>query len=176
MTDYRRAWVRGATCFFTVNCAKRKDNSILTDNIDTLRNAFSKVKKDHPFEVNAIVVLPEHLHCIWTLPQNDSDSGTRWGLIKADFSRSIPKTERRSESRKTRGERGIWQRRYWEHLIRDEEDYSRHIDYVHWNPVKHGWVKQVKAWPYSSFYKHVDRGIYPLDWAGEIDDSMGYGE
>ncbi len=108
MTDYRRAWIPGATCFFTVNCAKRKDNSILTDNIDTLRNAFSKVKKDHPFEINAIVVLPEHLHCIWTLPQKDSDSGTRWGLIKADFSRSIPKTKRRSENRKKRDERGIW--------------------------------------------------------------------
>ena len=176
MTEYRRAGIPGVTSFFTVNCVKRKENSILTENIDILREAFSSVKKEHPFEINAIVVLPEHLHCIWTLPQNDSDSGTRWGLIKANFSRHIPKTERRSDSRQKRGERGIWQRRFWEHIIRDEEDYSRHIDYIYWNPVKHGWVKQVRDWPHSSFFKHVDRGIYPLDWAGGIDDSNGYGE
>ena len=116
MTEYRRARIPGVTSFFTVNCVKRKQNRILTDNIDILRKAFSRVKKDHPFEINAIVVLPEHLHCIWTLPQNDSDSGTRWGLIKANFSRHIPKTERRSGSRQKRGERGIWQRRFWEQM------------------------------------------------------------
>ena len=176
MTEYRRARVPGATYFFTVNCAERKGNSILTDNIDTLRNAFRKVKKDHPFEINAIVILPEHLHCIWTLPQDDVDFGSRWGLIKAAFSRAIPKTERRSDSRLKRGERGVWQRRYWEHLIRDEEDYARHTDYIHWNPVKHGWAKQVKDWPYSSFHTHVDQGIYPLDWASDIDESNCYGE
>lgn len=135
MTDYRRAKVLGATYFFTVNCAERKGNSILTDNIDALRSAFQKVKNDHPFKINAIVILPEHLHCIWTLPPDDSDFGTRRGLIKADFSRAIPGTERRSDSRLKRGERGIWQRRYWEHLIRDEEDYARHMDYIYWNPV-----------------------------------------
>ena len=176
MTEYRRARVPGATYFFTVNCAERKGNSILTDNIDTLRNAFRKVKKDHPFEINAIVILPEHLHCIWTLPQDDVDFGSRWGLIKAAFSRAIPKTERRSDSRLKRGERGVWQRRYWEHLIRDEEDYARHTNYIHWNPVKHGWAIQVKDWPYSSFHTHVDQGIYPLDWASDIDESNCYGE
>ena len=163
MTEYRRAKVPGATYFFTVNCAERQGNRILTDNIDSLRNAFRNVKNDHPFTINAIVILPEHLHCIWTLPQDDVDFGYRWGLIKAAFSRAIPKTEHRSDSRLKRGERGIWQRRYWEHLIRDEEDYVRHTDYIHWNPVKHSWVKQVKDWPYSSFHAHVDQGIYPLD-------------
>ena len=176
MTEYRRAKTPGATYFFTVNCAKRKGNSTLTDNISTLRNAFRKVKNDHPFQINAIVILPEHLHCIWTLPQNDSDFGIRWGLIKSAFSHAIPKTEHRSESRRKRGERGIWQRRYWEHLIRGEEDYARHVDYIHWNPVKHGWAKQVKDWPYSSFHAHVAQGIYPLEWTREIDESNGYGE
>ena len=176
MTEYRRSKIPGATYFFTVNCAERKGNSILTDNIDTLRNAFRKVKNDHPFEINAIVILPEHLHCIWSLPKDDTDFGVRWGLIKATFSRSIPKTERRSDSRLKRGERGIWQRRYWEHLIRDDEDYARHVDYIHWNPVKHGWAKQVKDWPYSSFHKHVGRGPYPLDWAYDIGESNSYGE
>ena len=176
MTEYRRARVPGATYFFTVNCAERKGNSILTDNIDILRNAFRKVKNDHPFEINAITILPEHLHCIWTLPHDDTDFGSRWGLIKAAFSRAIPKTERRSDSRLKRGERGVWQQRYWEHLIRDEEDYARHMDYIYWNPVKHGLTKQVKDWPYSSFHKRVDQGVYPLDWACDIDEPNCYGE
>lgn len=176
MTEYRRAWIAGATSFFTVNCARRKGNHILTDNIDTLRNAFHRVKLDHPFEINAIVILPDHLHCIWTLPQNDSDAATRWGLIKANFSRNIPKLESLSKSRLKRGERGIWQRRYWEHIIIDEYDYSRHVDYIHWNPVKHGLVKQVEDWSYSSFHQHVNQGVYPLDWAGNADDSITYGE
>ncbi len=176
MTEYRRARTPGATYFLTVNCAERKGNSILTDNIDTLRNAFRKVKNNHPFEINAIVILPEHLHCIWTLPGGDADFASRWGLIKSNFSRSIANTERRSDSRVKRGARGVWQRRYWEHLIRDEDEYCRHVDYIHWNPVKHGWAERVKDWPYSSFHQHVNLGAYPLHWAGEIDESLGYGE
>ncbi len=176
MTEYRRAKVPGATYFFTVSCTKRKGNSILTDNIDKLRYAFNKVKNDHPFSIDAIVILPDHLHCIWTLPKNDSDFGVRWGLIKSIFSRSVPKVESCSNSRLKRGERGIWQRRFWEHLIRDEEDYSQHVDYIHWNPVKHGWAKQVKDWPYSSFHRHVDQGVYPRDWAYMVDEFRSYGE
>lgn len=167
MTNYRRAKIAGATYFFTVSCAERHGNTLLTDHIDLLRQVVRKVKNEHPFTIDAMVILPEHLHCVWTLPAGDADYKTRWALIKAGFSRQISTGERLSESRIKRGERGIWQRRYWEHLIRDDLDYQRHVDYIHWNPVKHGWVQQVKAWPHSSFHQFVKQGRCPLDWAGE---------
>ena len=166
MVNYRRVVVDGATYFFTVNCAERHGNCILTDNIEWLRQSFRKVKDSHPFHIEAIVILPDHLHCIWTLPPGDADYKTRWALIKAGFSRAIPPGERRSASRVKRGERGIWQRRYWEHLLRDELDFERHVDYIHWNPVKHGRVERVRDWPYSSFHTHVCRGVYSVDWVG----------
>jgi putative transposase len=124
MTEYRRAKTQGATYFFTVNCAERHGNHLLVDSIDLLRQIFRKIKSEHPFETDAMVVLPEHLHCIWTLPPGDADYQTRWALIKAGFSRAIPVGERRSASRIKRGERGIWQRRYWEHLIRNDRDFE----------------------------------------------------
>jgi putative transposase len=176
MTEYRRTWTKGATYFFTVNCAERHANHLLTDNIDLLRQSFRKVKQAHPFKIDAMVVLPEHLHCIWTLPENDADYKTRWGLIKSGFSRLIPSGERRSTSRIKRGERGLWQRRYWEHLIRDELDFEQHVDYIHWNPVKHGWVNLVKDWPHSSFHRFVRNGIYPMDWACKLDVEFEAGE
>ncbi|NOR51740.1 MAG: transposase [Gammaproteobacteria bacterium] len=176
MTDYRRSKLKGATYFFTVNCAERHGNRLLENNIDSLRQVIRKVKQAHPFNIDAMVVLPEHLHCIWTLPQGDADYGVRWGLIKAGFSRLIPPGERRSKSRTKRGERGIWQRRYWEHLIRDERDFAHHVDYIHWNPVKHGWVKRVEDWPYSSFHAYVRRGIYPADWACVSGEKIETGE
>ena len=142
------------------------------DKIDLLREAFTHVKKSHPYKMDAVVILPEHLHCILTLPDGDSDFSTRWGLIKAYFSRQIANNERISESRMKRGERGLWQRRFWEHLIRDETDYQQHIDYIHWNPVKHGWVESVKDWPHSSFHRYVEKGIYPSEWAS-ADDNDG---
>lgn len=176
MTEYRRAKIPGATYFFTVNCAERSGNRLLVDHIDRLRPIFRKVKSEHPFEIDAMVVLPEHLHCIWTLPPGDADYPTRWALIKAGFSRAIPAVERRSMSRIKRGERGIWQRRYWEHLIRDDPDFQRHVDYIHWNPVKHGWVRRVKDWPHSSFHAYVRRGIYPANWACEPKEIIDGGE
>jgi len=176
MTNYRRARTQGATYFFTVNCAERRGNQLLVEHIDLLRQAFRKVKNDHPFLIDAMVVLPDHLHCIWTLPPDDADYKTRWALIKAGFSRAIPAGERRSESRLKRGERGIWQRRFWEHQIRDELDYQRHVDYIHWNPVKHGLVSRVRDWSHSSFHAYVRRGIVPLDWAGEADELVRGGE
>ena len=168
MTEYRRFQHPGATWFFTVNLAERHENRLLTDQVDLLRMAFSHVKSKHPFEINAIVVLPEHLHCMLTLPNGDSDFSVRWTLIKAYFSRRIVKGERVSKSREKRGERGLWQRRFWEHLIRDETDYRQHIDYIHWNPVKHGWVRLVKDWPYSSFHNYVNQGLYPENWGDQI--------
>ena len=176
MTAYRRARISGATWFFTVNLAERKNNRLLVDNIDGLRNVMRKVTAEHPFDIDAIVILPDHIHCIWTLPEGDADYSTRWALIKAGFSRGIGSGEWRSESRRKRDERGIWQRRFWEHLIRDDLDYQRHVDYIHWNPVKHGWVRRVADWEYSSFHAYVEREIYPRDWAYEPDDEIDAGE
>ncbi|MEZ5594062.1 MAG: transposase [Gammaproteobacteria bacterium] len=174
MTSYRRLRSPGASWFFTVNLAERRHNHLLTDHIDCLRDAFRHVKAAHPFRLDAIVILPDHLHCIWTLSPNDSDYSTRWGLIKARFSRGIAKAETRSVSRAKRGERGIWQRRFWEHMIRDDTDYARHVDYIHWNPVKHGWTQRVADWPHSSFHQFVEQGFYPPDWAGsDLDDIEG---
>jgi putative transposase len=121
-------------------------------------------------------VLPDHLHSIWTLPE-DHDFPLRWRLIKASFSRSLPPAETVS-SRLSKGERGIWQRRYWEHALGDEEDFARHADYVHFNPVKHGHVGRVSDWPYSSFHRMVRLGLYAADWAGAMDDQqeLGFGE
>ena len=166
MTEYRRAVATGATWFFTVNLAERRGNDLLVRKIEALRTAFRAVRERHPFRTEAVVVLPEHLHCVWSLPPGDADYSTRWGLIKGHFSRAVERSERLSASRVKRGERGIWQRRFWEHLIRDEEDRARHIDYLHWNPVKHGWVRGVVDWPHSSFHRYVRRGVYPRDWGG----------
>ncbi len=171
MTDYRRFYQPGATWFFTVNLAERRDNRLLIEHIDILRSAFIEVKQKHPFKINASVILPDHLHCIWTLPEGDCDFSTRWGLIKAYFSRQIPKGEKLSQSRIKRGERGIWQRRFWEHLIRDDMDYRQHVDYIHWNPVKHGWVQCVKDWPYSSFHRYVSLDVYPENWGSDVEFS-----
>src|ERR1700728_106342 len=130
MTSYRRHFVPGACHFFTVNLADRKSR-LLTDHVDGLRAAFRYARGQHPFAIDAIVVLPDHLHAIWSLPEGEADFATRWRLIKSAFSRALPKSERISLSRLRKGERGIWQRRYWEHTLRDECDYARHADYIH---------------------------------------------
>ena len=166
MTDYRRAWHPGGTWFFTVNLLQRRDNDLLTREIELLRAVVSDVRHRHPFRIHAWVVLPDHLHCVIELPAGDSDFALRWQLIRMGFSKGIPNTERRSAVRLRRGERGIWQRRYWEHLIRDARDFQAHVDYVHINPVKHGWVQRVTDWPFSTFHRLVERGVYPEDWAG----------
>lgn len=114
--------------------------------------------------MGAVVILPDNLHCIWTLPQADADFSTRWKLLKGYFSRYIAKGESISTSRKSRREKGIGQRRFWEHLLRDQNDFNRHVDYIHWNPVKHGWAKSASDWPHSSFHRYVAQGIYPENW------------
>ena len=164
--QYRRVYVPGGTYFFTVNLADRS-RTLLVDHIDDLRNAVQEVLTSHPFRIDAMVVLPDHLHAIWTLPEGDANYPMRWSLIKAGFSRCIPADERRSKSRIAKGERGIWQRRYWEHLIRDEQDYTNHANYIHYNPVKHGHVARVADWPYSTFHRAVKNGQYPPDWSEE---------
>ena len=145
---------------------------MLTERIDTLREAFREVKNAHPFVIDAVVILPEHLHTIWTLPQGDNDFSLRWRQIKSSFSRAIEKDERISNSRLRKQERGVWQRRFWEHAIRDEEDFNRHIDYIHINPVKHGYVQRAVDWHFSSFHRYVKLGILPADWAGVVNDEL----
>jgi putative transposase len=175
MTNYRRSNIAGASYFFTVNLADRSQ-SLLIDHIASLRSAFAYTRDRHPFVVDAIVILPEHLHTIWTLPDGDNDFALRWRLIKTVFSRGLPHVEFRSDSRLRKGERSIWQRRYWEHLIRDEADFSQHVDYIHINPVKHGLVSRVADWPHSSFHRYVRAGLMPMDWAVDAGANWVCGE
>ena len=163
MSNYRRAKVSGGTCFFTVSLLERR-RRLLVDHIADLRAAFRATHAVRPFEIIAIVILPDHLHCVWRLPAGDDDNANRWAKIKAGFSRRPPAEERRSLQRVSRRERGIWQRRYWEHLIRDEHDLRRHVDYIHFNPVKHGHVPRVADGPHSSFHRCVKSGDYPAGW------------
>ncbi|MBL7002871.1 MAG: transposase [Gammaproteobacteria bacterium] len=173
---YKRADVQGGTYFFTVNLANR-NNTLLIDEIDVLREVINKVKKQHPFKLDAMVILPEHLHAMFTLAKNDKDYATRWMLIKSGFSRQIPKLEQINKSRKIKGERGIWQRRYWEHLIRDEKDYVRHFNYIHYNPVKHGYVERSVDWPHSTIHKYINLGVIDESWGCEgIQNGLEFGE
>jgi REP-associated tyrosine transposase len=176
MTSYRRNFVPGGSYFFTVNLLDRRSR-LLTENIELLRAAFRDVHKGHPFTIEATVVLPDHLHAIWTLPEGNAGFAMRWRMIKSAFSRGLPRRERISSSRFSKGERGIWQRRYWEHALRDEIDFERHVDYIHFNPVKHGHVNRVSDWPYSTFHQMVRLGVYPVDWAGDSGSTdSGFGE
>jgi len=165
MTDYPRNRVRGGTYFFTVNLADRRSD-LLVRRIDALRDAVRTVRARAPFHSDGWVVLPEHIHCLSTLPEGDADFSARWQAIKTAFSRRIPSGEHRSASRLGKGERGIWQRRFWEHTIRDDGDYAVHLDYIHSNPVKHKLVAELGHWPYSSFHRCVAMGLYPANWAG----------
>ena len=159
-----------------MNLAERR-LSLLTDHIDLLRAAFRYTRARYPFTIEAIVVLPDHLHAIWTLPEGDGDFAVRWRLIKTSFSRHVPRGERISASRSRKGERGIWQRRYWEHTIRDDNDFARHVDYIHFNPIKHGHVGHAADWPFSSFHRMVRLGMYPRDWASApVGEAGSFGE
>ena len=153
--------------FFTVNLAERR-LGLLTEYIDELRGAFREAQQDHPFTIEAMVVLPDHLHAVCTMPEGGADFATRRRLIKTGFSRRRPAGESLSASRAAKGERGFWQRHYWEHTIRDHDDFVRHVDYVHDNPVKHRLVTRVADWPYSSFHRMVKLGGYPENWAGDV--------
>jgi putative transposase len=175
MPNYRRNRVPGGTFFFTVNLLERRSR-LLVERIDPLRVAVRAVRARRPFHIDAWVVLPDHMHCIWTLPEGDVDYPSRWKAIKIHFAKAVPKTERLSPVRAAKGERGIWQRRYWEHTIRDEADYSRHVDYVHYNPVKHRHAALVGDWPYSSFHRLVAAGMYPADWGRDREESWTVGE
>jgi putative transposase len=175
MSNYRRVWAPEGRYFFTVNLLRR-DQCLLVEHRDALRSAFRQTQLKRPFDILAIVVLPEHLHCLWKLPPGDADNATRWSHIKALFSRAMPVGEHLSERRAVKRERGIWQRRYWEHWIQNEADFAAHVDYIHYNPVKHGHVTRVADWPYSSFHRYVRQGILPADWASPPQDMATSGE
>ena len=166
MPNYRRSYATGACWFFTVNLQDRRQ-SLLIDNIELLKQCIKTVKRQRPFTINAWVVLPEHMHCIWTLPEGDTDYPGRWRAIKKAFSRAIPQVEFSTFRQIRQHRRGIWQRGYWEHWIRDETDFWRHFDYIHVNPLKHGWVSRVRDWPHSTFHLYVTTGYYSIDWCGD---------
>ena len=168
MQRYRRRRQPGGTFFFTLVTYEREP--LLTSPLarKLLRDAIGTCREAHPFVIEAFVLLPEHMHCLWRLPAGDSDYSIRWNLIKRTFTHAWLKNAMRegivSASRHRHGHRGVWQRRFWEHTIRDEEDYSRHADYIHWNPVKHCLVTCPHKWPHSSFHRWLERGRYSTDW------------
>ena len=167
MPRYRRA-LTGTSYFFTVVTHRRRP--ILCDEPVriALREAIEQVRCRYPFTTDAIVLMPDHLHCIWTLPDGDSDFSLRWSQIKHHVSYACGQlySTALSKSRQRQRTASIWQRRFWEHQIRDETDMERHVDYIHFNPVKHGLVAAASDWPYSSFGRFVRNGIYPADWGG----------
>jgi REP-associated tyrosine transposase len=181
MTNYRRLHTKGATFFFTVVLADRS-SATLVDEVAALRDAYTLTRQERPFRCDAFVVLPDHLHAIWTLPEGDADFSTRWGAIKARFTRSIKAGGKmglnpilRSPSKFRKGDGGIWQRRFWEHCIRDADDLAMHIRYCWGNPVKLGLVDRAVDWPYSSIHRDIRAGRVEPEWAGAIDDGT-FGE
>jgi putative transposase len=173
MSRYRRSRIEGGTFFFTVTLANR-ESSILVERIGTLRSVYAHVQRTTQFETIAACILPDHLHVVWRLPKGDADYSSRWSRIKSGFSRTLPTVER-NVSKAAKREKGIWQRRFWEHQIRDERDLAAHIDYIHFNPVKHGLVRHVGAWPHSSFHRYVKAGLLSPDWGGS-DMAINVGE
>ncbi|WP_329604345.1 REP-associated tyrosine transposase [Undibacterium griseum] len=179
MPNYRRSNIAGGTYFFTVNSFRRRP--ILTPESlrDALRLAIQKTRLTHPFEIDAWVLLPDHLHCIWTLPQHDANFSVRWSMIKRMVSQACAAefgVDDLSTSRTQRKESGIWQRRFWEHQIRDDKDFARHVDYIHWNPVKHGLVARAGDWPHSTFHRYVAQQMLPQDWGIGADVAGDFGE
>lgn len=161
---YRRDMSEGQTFFFTSVCAGRRPVFHDPAQIGLLRDVIREVREERPFELVAMVVMPDHLHALWSLPPGDAAYSSRWQAIKSRFSRRCGLPPAEATAQTARGGRGIWQNRFWEHRIRDQEDWNRHLDYIHWNPVSHGHVAHPRDWPWSSFMKFVKAGIYPVDW------------
>jgi len=164
MVNYRRNRIAGGSYFFTVTLNDRQSHT-LTDHIGLLRVAFHETQRSRPFTIDAIVILPEHLHTVWTLPPDDADYSGRWRAIKSRFTRALRKAGK-PVTRHANGEYAVWQRRFWEHTLRCEQDRARYVDYIHYNPVKHGYVRATADWPYSSFHRYVRQGLLQDDWAG----------
>ena len=175
MVHYRRNRLAGGTYFFTVTLRDRRSD-VLVRHVGLLLEAFRSVRVERPFTIDAIVILPEHLHTVWTLPEGDADYSGRWRAIKSRFTHALRATGIPLNCDK-RGEYALWQRRFWEHTIRDASDYAHHVDYCHWNPIKHGLVQHLADRSYSSFHRYVRHGLLSPDWAGDIaEPEMEYGE
>ncbi|HEY8160369.1 MAG TPA: transposase [Methylobacter sp.] len=178
--QYRRAKTPGGTYFFTVVTFRRRKFLCEPNNVELLRAAFRAVKSAHPFTIDAFVLLPDHLHCIWTLPPGDHDYSMRWNAIKNYFTRRCTDAYKLppSPSQCRKRAQTVWQPRYWEHQIRDERDFEKHCDYIHWNPVKHGLTAHPGDWPYSSFQRYLRFGFYPQNWTmvPEVEQNDIYGE
>jgi putative transposase len=175
---YRRRYTPGGTFFFTVVTQARRSLFQCPLNRQLLRTAFDTIFTRRPVDVVAWVILPDHLHAVWTLPPDDADYSTRWRRIKEEFTDAflgMGGTEVAvSHERRHRGERGVWQRRFWEHECRDEDDLKRCLDYVHWNPVKHGCVARPAEYLWSSFRSWVEIGEYAANWGdAEVADVAG---
>lgn len=165
MSRYIRPRVPGASVFFTVTLADR-GSRLLVEQVEALRKAVRATKTEQPFRIDAWVVLPDHLHAVWTLPEGDADYSLRWKEIKTRFTKAVGRTGPRSASKIAKGEAGIWQRRFWERHIRDDRDFTTHLRYCWWNPVKHGFVTPPVDWPYSSIHREVRLGQVEPEWAG----------
>ena len=171
MVAYRRSYVAGGTYFFTVTL-KNRQTTYLTDYIDELRNAFRLCREKQPFTIDAIVILPDHLHTVWVLPDDDTDYPSRWRFIKSHFTRNIRKSGVNLSPNRSAGF-DVWQRRYWEHTIKSQDDYNRHMDYIHYNPVKHGYVDSPIKWRWSSFHSFVRRGVLAPNWGAVVNEEQG---
>ncbi|MDP0298818.1 transposase [Glaesserella parasuis] len=172
MSNYRRNFTQGGIYFFTIVLQDRTSD-LLVRYIDEFRCAYKETVEKYSFETIAITILPDHLHLILQLPENDDDYSIRLKFLKTRFTQKIPKEHRNPNfSREKRNEAGIWQRRFWEHYIRDEEDLEKYIAYTYYNPVKHNYVKNVSDWAYSSFHKDVQNGKFPMDWGSDVKNDM----
>jgi len=173
MPNYRRAYRPGGTFFFTLVTYRRAGFLCDEPARAMLRSAIERCRSAYPFVTEAMVLLPDHLHALWTLPEGDADFSRRWGRIKKAFTQAWVGAGgwegAISDSRADNRRRGVWQRRFWEHTIRDERDYERHLHYIHYNPVKHGLAACPHAWPWSSFRRLVTENIYEPDWCCTCD-------
>ena len=176
MPRYRRAKHSGGTFFFTVVTYRRRPLFDQEAARNVLREVVRRVRTNYPFTIDSWVLLPNHIHCVWTLPQGDDRFSMRWSLIKSLFSKEAEgryhMSEWMNDSKRKHREATIWQRRFWEHQIRDDQDYRSHIDYLHFNPVKHRLVGRVRDWPFSTFHRYVRLGVYPEDWGGDMDEVL----
>ena len=168
MSEYRRWYRDGGTYFFTVKTYKRQAFLCEVFARTALRCAIEQTQAEKPFEIIGWVLLPDHLHTVWKMPENDDDFSIRWSMIKRRFTQQWltqhqPKVQRTTRMQHKR-EPGVWQRRFWEHLIRDRGDMANHMDYIHYNPIKHGLVECPHHWPYSTFHRWVKAGAYRMDW------------
>ncbi|PKO08177.1 MAG: transposase [Chloroflexi bacterium HGW-Chloroflexi-2] len=170
MPEYRRLLINGGTFFFTVVTYNRIPLFKNPKCRSILHNAWEDTQRRFPFKTIAICLLPDHLHCIWQLPEDDANYSVRWKEIKRLFTKQylieIGPGQQRNKSRQKRQEAAIWQRRFWEHAIKNDGDFERHLDYIHYNPIKHGYVEKASDWQWSSFHKFVHQGIYDNDWVG----------